>query len=276
MLEKIPKVVFRNEYSIRGTKSSHKKINLEWWNAEPNVGDCLAPAIYQWLMEYFNLDGRKCVGATQHLLTVGSLVGMGRCDAVIWGSGVHCVQTTKKIINQRMYRKYDVRAVRGPITKLLLESAGYDCPDIYGDPAILMPLIYEPNCVEKKYRTSLILHLSQHGSKDRDDKEHHLIDVKTNDYKKFINEIVASEVVISSSLHGIILAESYGVPAIFLKKGIESETMKFFDWYYSTERFDIVIANSINDAMKMTPMKLPELKLQREVLMRAFPVDLWN
>ena len=58
---------------------------------------------------------------------------------------------------------------------------------------------------------------------NKDIKGHHYIDVKTSDYRKFITEICQSKLIISSSLHGIILAESYGIPAIFLNEGVEKK-----------------------------------------------------
>ena len=43
------------------------------------------------------------------------------------------------------------------------------------------------------------------------------LQVLTTDYRLFLNELVRGERVISSSLHGIILAESYGVPAVLYR-----------------------------------------------------------
>lgn len=42
----------------------------------------------------------------------------------------------------------DIRSVRGPVTRNILMDLGYDVPSVYGDPAILLPLFYNP-IVEK-------------------------------------------------------------------------------------------------------------------------------
>lgn len=67
-------------------------------------------------------------------------------DAVVWGTG--CTKEPEKninnIIHQKYMRKLDVRAVRGPKTKGALDKLGIKCPEVYGDPAMLMPLIYQP------------------------------------------------------------------------------------------------------------------------------------
>ena len=87
---------------------------------------------------------------------------------------------------------------------------------------------------------------------------------------------LSSKKVISSSLHGIILAESYGVPAVFLNEGLNDELFKFYDWYYSTNRNDIVIATNIKEALSLEPMKLPDLDDMRRTIIEAFPYDLWE
>lgn len=100
--------------------------------------------------------------------------------------------------------------------------------------------------------------------------------ISTHNYKYFIDEIVKSEKIISSSLHGIILAESYGVPAILLNEGIDNQLIKYYDWYYSTGRKSVKIANSIEEALSMEPMDLPDLTNMRNDLINSFPYDLWD
>ena len=77
-------------------------------------------------------------------------------------------------------------------------------------------------------------------------------------------------------MHGIILAETYGIPAIFLNQGISDQSMKFLDWYYSTGRTNIKMASSVSEALKMKPMELPDLSKMQEELIRVFPYDLWE
>lgn len=81
--------------------------------------------------------------------------------------------------------------------------------------------------------------------------------------------------VYSSSLHGIILAESYGVPSVFLRQGMEEEMLKYYDWYFATGRYEVRSATSLAEAKETEPMKLPELEELREGLLQSFPYDLW-
>ena len=103
----------------------------------------------------------------------------------------------------------------------------------------------------------------------------HFIDPKTSDYKYFIDEIVKSKRVISSSLHGIILAEAYGIPTVFLNWGLDDQPIKFRDWYMSTGR-ETVFANSMEEAVEAEPMPLPDLSGIQDAIMKTFPYDLWE
>lgn len=274
--KKIVKRVFRNYITLNGQMAHTKMVNLEYWKSQVNIGDYLAKVVYNWMLEKKNIKvNQKIVGGKPiHLLTIGSIVGISPFDATIWGSGIHSEKTMCNVFDMRNYCKYDIRDVRGPITYTILRAAGYNCPKVFGDPAVLMPLIYKPLGIKKKYRISIILHLSQ--KQEKRNRTYHYIDIQTTNYKKFINEIVSSELIISSSLHGIILAESYNIPVIFLAKGRESEFMKYLDWYYSTNRFNIKFAKTLSEATNMRPMNIPNLDSMRRQLIETFPYDLWN
>ena len=270
---KVAHWLFRNSYSLDGNIADKKKVNLEWWKAKLNIGDILAKAVYDYMIEYYKINKDKYTAKTIHLNTIGSIIAMSDYDAVIWGSGIHCASTINNLVRHQHYVKYDVRAVRGPITEKFLETSGYKCPHIYGDPAVLMPLIYKPADRIKVYDVSVIMHLSQ---REENNCLYHCIDVATDNYMYFIEEICKSKLIVSSSLHGIILAESYGVPAILWRKGIENEEMKFYDWYFSTGRHHIVTIDSLDGIGCVETMPLPNLDDMRRALMTSFPRDLWE
>lgn len=126
----------------------------------------------------------------------------------MWGSGL----LNTHILNRLKNREIDFRAVRGLLTRIVLQDQGFMVPKLYGNPAILMPLIYNPT-VPTKYRISIITHMNENVDTDS---EYHHINIVSDDYQTFIEEIKASELIVSSSLHGIILAEVYGVKAVLL------------------------------------------------------------
>lgn len=267
--------LFRNIFYPNGKLAKIHYINLEWWNGKVNIGDQLAPVIYDWMLMRKNVKP-MWTKRTIHLLTVGSILGIFFCDGIVWGSGILGFESMDFIHKHKRLIKYDIRAVRGPLTAHFLETQGYKTSNIFGDPGILMPLIFTPSDCKKRYKVSIIHHISQMKDINKDIKGHHYIDVKTSDYRKFITEICQSKLIISSSLHGIILAESYGIPAIFLNEGVEKELFKYYDWYFSTGRYNVIVTNSIDEALNVIPMPLPELDFMRKGLLDSFPYEFFR
>ena len=266
-------LLFRNKYCRYGKKADKHIVNLEYFDTEPNVGDALSPVIYQWMLNRKAIDQRKPTSKTRHFMAVGSILGgNGFFDATVWGSGIKSFDQISALGKRKYFQKLDIRAVRGPLTRDALNGCGYKCPEAFGDPAILMPLIYTPN-VSVKNGTAVVLHYLQRMQLPQNFKN---INIRTEDYKTFIDELCSCEKVISSSLHGIILAESYGIPAVFLCEGRNSELFKYYDWYFSTGRKNVRLASTWEEALAMEPMELPELSLLQRHLIEVFPYDLWE
>ena len=274
--KKIDRRINRNKQSMQGL-AVPQKVNIEWWNNDINIGDTLSPVICNYLLEKKGINAERSVKKTKHLYALGSVIGHKEFDATIWGSGIIGLTRIPSIVNNSKYIQYDIRALRGPLSKEIMKSAGYNVEGCaLGDPGVLMPLIYSPSHRNKKYKYTVIVHHEMESV--RNVKSEHFLSVKTKDYKGFISQILESEVVISSSLHGIILAESYGIPAVFLMQGkeVENQMFKYYDWYYSTERYNVTVARTIEEAKTMKPMDLPELTEMRESLLNSFPYDLWG
>ena len=130
-------------------------------------------------------------------------------------------------------------AVRGPLTRKIVTDAGFSCPEIYGDPAILMPYIYRvskqidckigiiPHYVDKK----LVSHLRGVH------KDVRILDIQ-GDIPEVMNEVARCKVILSSSLHGVIIAEALGRKACYVQmsNGVVGGDFKFKDYYASTGR----------------------------------------
>lgn len=95
-----------------------------------------------------------------------------------------------------------------------------------------------------------------------------------NDWKLFIDHLLQAKLIINSSLHGIILAESYGTAAILLKES-NMNMFKYNDYCFSTQRDSFPIATSIENALYLDP-PLPNIKMLQETLIETFPTDLWG
>ena len=165
-----------------------------------------------------------CIGST--------LQWFGDSRAIVWGTGLREPQTVKPCKK--------ILAVRGPLTRAELLKQGYDCPEVYGDPVLLFPRYYNPP-IHKKYRVGVIPHFSELKLpflQEIINKEKlHLIDIMHySKYTNFIDEILRCDYVLSSSLHGCIVADAYKVPNLWCQFSdyvAESNGFKFKDYYQS-------------------------------------------
>lgn len=250
-----------------------------------NLGDVLAMPIVNFMLDKKGIKVDKEVHGRKHLFTVGSGGLRSFQDATMWGTGImfDFNQSKKRNWWDKYYdanhRKLDLRAVRGPLTREVFMRLGHKCPEIYGDPGILMPIIYQPdfNVVNRGSKEYAII--PQYTTENEVRKyftDDMVISMNSNDYKSVIDQIVSCKKVYSSSLHGIILAEAYGVPAVFFR-GIHSNIdFKYKDYYASTGRYDVPMANNLAEAYSFEAPKLPDLTKLQQGLMEAFPYDLWE
>lgn len=282
----LKKITLKNKYlfsdSADITLAKENKVNINAWinfeGTTQNVGDWLSVVIVNEVAKLNNIDINATVEKTKHLYAVGSILPNLQ-DATIWGSGfLKDITKQKRFPLTAFYHKHfpstDVRAVRGPLSKEIFERMGIHCPDVFGDPAILMPMFYQPKVTEER-EYILIPHYNDF---QKHSNNANCISTWTNDYKAFIDKICSAKLVISSSLHGIILAEAYGKPAIMLKNSASSDTFKYRDYYLSTGRNDFPIVSTLEEALK-TSCSIPDsnrLAQMQHRLLEAFPKELWK
>lgn len=221
------------EYRHSVPTASGEPIRLCWGASGSNFGDALSPLIVHLL------SGRPLIGRNlqpyngkPRLLALGTILERAHDGDTIWGSGCRNGELAAHTL--------DVRAVRGPLTRDYLLERGIDCPECYGDPAMLMPWLYRPE-VEPRYDVGIIRHYNDLSrplaSADLSFRE---IDV-TADPLRVVDEICACRTIVSSSLHGLILAEAYGIPACWLHPEAASwhypePEMKYHDYFLATGR----------------------------------------
>jgi len=209
--------IYINAYVSKGSKNRNWGDDINYWFLKELIKSPIR--LYNNSpLGFRNRDSNYLViGSTINLLTKSS--------SIIWGAG--CI--SNKIPIPAVPQK--VLAVRGPLTRNYLLSIGIECPDVYGDPALLIPRYYRPTIV-KRYKLGLINHVSTSplylpGAK--------MISMaKYENWHQVIDQILACEVIASSSLHGLIMAEAYGIPNVWLAApGLIGGTFKFYDFYAS-------------------------------------------
>lgn len=259
------------------------EVNLHWYHSElekkkdfacNNLGDCLSPYIVNWILKKVGI--KQTLRKTSNLYAVGSILLMGNQNATIWGTGLpYMPNKLKSFFHNSGKRTLDVRCVRGPKTRLALIEMGHKCPPLFGDPACLLPFIYNIRS-EKKYKLTFIPHYSKIIAARKNFPNLNVLDMRTNDVEYVVSEICASEKIISSSLHGIIIAESYGVPAVFLQDREDALNFKYEDWYESTCRDVYPIAHNFDEACRIKSEVPSNIKDLQKTLIDTFPIDLYE
>lgn len=189
-------------------------IKLYYWNGELNAGDIFSSFILDSMGVPFEFSDTPDIGITGSILSDYRFDG----DAYIWGLGFGNP-------DEAVYRK-NVCAVRGKLTQQLL---GVECA--VGDPGILASKFYH-NTTSKKYKFGIIPHYIDYEFFSQQDKCR-IIDIRTSNFIELFNAINECEVILSSSLHGLIFALSYGIPAIHIKHNelLSRDSFKFRDFY---------------------------------------------
>lgn len=185
------------------------------------------------VMGYFGLNIFKGVVKTlflngKYIVSIGSIIGWGSGKRIVWGSGI--LFDNEKIDNGKFL------AVRGKYTQKRLLELGYECPSVFGDPALLLPLIYNPE-IEKTHKIGMVPHHTQFEHFKDYEKTHGIKVINLiGDVEEILNEMLSCEKIISSSLHGVIVAQAYNIPALWYeypKIQWHGENIKFLDYFSS-------------------------------------------
>lgn len=172
-------------------------------------------------------------------MCIGSVVDyMSNDESIIWGSGTIGLKENITSIPNKVY------AVRGPLTKDYLDSQGIECPEVYGDPALLLPLLYNSK-KEKKYKVGIIPHIiDNHIGAIKEFQKSMGDDCLIIDFKNYtkwqdvIDQINECEIIASSSLHGLIISDAYNIPNVWIKlsQNILGNDFKYIDYFEGSGR----------------------------------------
>lgn len=260
-----------------------------WWKILPNddyykenlenFGDMLTPYLVEKLTGlkpiHFNplTIGAKYI---THSLMTGSMIRESNSNTIVWGSGI--------IKKQDNIKGGIFKAVRGQMTINRLRQLNMVAPIIVGDPAILLPLIYKPQ-IKKKYKYGIIPHYVDFEDISNDIKfkdDVFIVNLLTKDIENVIDEILACEYIISSSLHGIIVANVYQIPTVWLRYSdkLSGDDIKFHDYYSSVNCLNASFIDKsrfVNGIFETFDFLLPNQKVFDKIqidLLESFPYKL--
>jgi pyruvyltransferase len=241
-------------------------INATWFKSKfgNNWGDALNPILINKISnKYVNyVDFDQDV---PKFLCIGSILEFSLPNTIVWGSG---------FLSSDRYLTYipkKVVAVRGPLSAKILRDKHNISVNIFGDPSYLYKEFYNPK-LSKKYKLGIIPHYVDYQTVLNFKTNYKIINI-LDPIEKVIDEVSECENIISSSLHGLILAHMYEIPFKWVKFSnlVSGDDFKFRDWMNSNLfNQDSIYLQNINDSITNTCF-LPDLKLNLDLLKNSCP-----
>ena len=192
-------------------------------NTKGNFGDVLTPK----LLDYFNIpyNFQRDHKQEYNAICIGSILRHAKPGTHVFGSG---------FMSRKNSCSPDAifHLVRGPVTHQILTDRGIDCPAVFGDPALLLPLLQDES--KKIHDVGIVPHESHYEQTLAAYPDYPVINLRTQDALETAKVITQCRSIISGSLHGVIAAHAYGIPAAWVNFGaIKGDGIKFEDHYLS-------------------------------------------
>lgn len=248
------------------------------WMYINNFGDLLTPFIFENLFN-INVIPIKKELAQSKIITIPFILGCGSLiqyyylnNSYIWGTGF--IKPTKKIKG----KPKEIWAVRGPLSRKILITNNVKCPKNYADAGILLGDIFNKK-IKKEYLLGIIPHYVERKvsllKKYKQNKDIIVIDL-TNPIETIVKKAKACQYIISSSLHGIILADTFHIPRLPIKlsNSLIGGGFKFKDYNLSVginfSRFNLNKFITVKNLIKHCLVPEINLEIRKNYLKKEF------
>ena len=256
-----------------------------WWDKRTNFGDAIGPWIVAKTTGKVPVNTRGTSLAVPSLMSVGSILGqIERTDTQVWGTGLIEPLRGDRLAKLKAMDRIEVLAVRGKLTRHeLVSKAGWTVPEIYGDPGLLLPrFIDRAEGMASESQVAVVPHYAHVDSfKPLQGQNVHFVDVEQG-LERVVREIAAAKAVVSTSLHGLIIAQAYEVPWVWLRitdSPLMGDQFKFEDFFSTVSRADVTIVEcTAADVADLDLAKIgsratcPALECDLDALADAFPL----
>lgn len=194
-------------------------VSAFWWNARSNFGDALTP----YLLEAFaDVKVDHADAAEADIVVVGSILEAlpTHWNGIVAGSGKLYEKTRPNLDNAHVY------GLRGT-----LSAQGVTGEYALGDPALLIDEMIPAG--KKEHELGVVPHWSDTVLVGRFAKWNPHVILPSGDPLTVVREIASCKKIVASSLHGIIVADAYGIPRraeMFAQAAVEGGDFKFRDY----------------------------------------------
>ena len=205
-----------------------------------NLGDALS-AVMVSLLSGLPVEHVAHESARLRMAAVGTIGhSLKKGEIVVWGTGSSRWRNPSAPAEERIPvaplpgTRLHITATRGPVSRRILGEENAVGPAVYGDPVWLLPQFY-PGPRRKKWKLGVIIHLADLQDRSfevRPKPEHvryqipaelagdvrliHTVTpISLDGMRARLDEILECERIVSTSLHGMVFAESYGIPCLY-------------------------------------------------------------
>jgi pyruvyltransferase len=252
-----------------------KKIPLNYC-IENNAGDSFNK---YFLKDFYSKDVSKYTfGSKKHFLFCGSIISRSNQFSVILGAGFISKESSETVVEFS-----EVIGVRGHLSLDALNKTGSNrvSPEFIGDPGLLVREMVEPNYVDGNSGLigviphfvdyTLVKNIIKNNDKFR------LIDIRRH-YLEVCKDIKDCDVILSSSLHGLIFSDAMNVKNSWVTFGsrVKGGKFKFLDYYsvMTNPRFNWLICHSekqFKDAICYAKVsRHPDYRIMVDCIERTF------
>lgn len=215
-----------------------KPLRLYWWRYQEsehgNFGDEITRLIIE---KNFHRKVEWAAPSEADLVATGSILDIALEEKkdnrpYIWGSGFIEAKNTSL-----SYEECLVVGVRGKLTLSRITDIPEGAHISLGDPGLLADTLVKNNVItQKPYKLGIIPHYVDTSHKmirKLEQLDDTIIIDPTSDCLEVIKTIQSCESILSSSLHGLIVADSLGVPNLHLQLSdkLKGGDYKFRDYY---------------------------------------------
>lgn len=209
-------------------------VALKYFIRVKNIGDQVNPLLVNKIL---NTETFWCKNnELSHLLAIGSILNSANAHSYVWGSGLMFPDIQNTTLDAKKILALRGKKTRDALSRYLTLNDNIPL----GDPGYLVAeaLGYgDSTKTTKKYKLGIIPHyvdyLNPHlQSFIQKNDCCTLIDVALP-AKQFFDALSECENIISSSLHGLVFAESLNIPNAWCEfsNNVAGDGFKFFDWY---------------------------------------------
>jgi hypothetical protein len=203
-----------------------------------NFGDALSPVMVA-LCSGLPIERIPFKAAGPRIAAVGTIGhGIEGGSVWFWGAGSSKFrnpgEAEPQVYSPPPDTEIHINATRGPISRGILGGETPPPGAIYGDPVWALPRFYE-NTVPKTHELGVIMHLSELADREfvASAKPHYkrfdipsglqgsvrlintLTEVSAAALRDKLDEILSCKRIVSTSVHGMVIAESFGIPCLY-------------------------------------------------------------